>query len=59
MPEFDDAVARFKAVSKRRFGYPEIAYRVARLTGRDVAVAAVAAGARLVRGLRSLLDGNR
>jgi len=59
MPEFDDAVARFKAMSKRRFGYPEIAYRVARLTGREVAVAAVAAGAQVVRGLRSLLDGNR
>jgi glycosyltransferase involved in cell wall biosynthesis len=59
MPEFDDAVMRFKAVSRRRFGYPEVAHRVTRLAGRDVAVAAVAAGAHVARGLRSLLGGKR
>ena len=59
MPEFDDAVVRFKAVSGRRFGYTEFAHRVTRLAGRDVAVAAIAAGAQVVRGLRSLLDGKQ
>lgn len=56
MPEFDDAVLRFKAVSGRRFGYPEIAYRVSRLAGRDVALASLAMGAKLARGLRFLRD---
>jgi len=56
MPEFDDAAVRLKTVSGRRFGYPEVAHRVTQLAGRDVAVAAVAVGARLARGLRSLLD---
>jgi glycosyltransferase involved in cell wall biosynthesis len=59
MPEFEDAVRHLKAVSGRRFGYPEIAARVTRLAGRDVAVAAVTAGARLARGLRSLRHGRR
>jgi len=59
MPEFDDAVARLKAVSGRRFGYPEVAYRVSRLAGRDFAVAAVAVGEQVARGLRSLLEGKR
>jgi hypothetical protein len=59
MPEFDDAVVRFKAVSKRRFGYPEVAYHVNRLAGRGVAVATLALGEQLARGLRSLRDGSR
>ena len=59
MPEFDDAVLRFKAVSDRRFGYPEIAHRVSRLAGRDVAVATVAAAAQVARGVRSLFEGKR
>ena len=59
MPEFDDAVLRFKSVSGRRFGYPEVARRVTQLAGRDVAVAAVGTGAQLARGLRSLLAGKR
>jgi glycosyltransferase involved in cell wall biosynthesis len=59
MPEFDDAVARFKVMSGRRFGYPEIAHRVTQLAGRDVAIAAVAAAARVARGVRSLFDGRR
>jgi glycosyltransferase involved in cell wall biosynthesis len=56
MPEFDDAVLRFKAMSKRRFGYPEIAHRVSRFSSRYVAVAVVTAAAQVVRGLRLLLD---
>lgn len=59
MAEFDDAVVRFKEVSGRRFGYPEIAHRVSRLAGRDVALASVAMGAKLARGLRSLRDDKR
>jgi glycosyltransferase involved in cell wall biosynthesis len=57
MTEFDDAVMRLKAMSERRFGYPEVAHRISRLANRDVAVTAVALGARLVRSLRSLRDG--
>jgi glycosyltransferase involved in cell wall biosynthesis len=59
MPEFDDAVVRFKALSGRRLGYPEVAHRITRLAGRDVAVAAIATGAQLLRGIRSLLNGKR
>jgi glycosyltransferase involved in cell wall biosynthesis len=59
MPEFDDAVVRFKAMSDRRFGYPEIAHRVTQLVGRDVAVSAVAAAAQVARGVRSLFDRKR
>ena len=59
LPEFDDAVVRFKAVSGRRFGYPEVALQVSRLAGRDVAVAALGLGAGLARGVRSLLDGKQ
>jgi glycosyltransferase involved in cell wall biosynthesis len=59
MPEFDEAVARFKAVSGRRFGYPEVAQHVSRVAGREVAVAALAFGVGLARGVRSLLDGKR
>jgi glycosyltransferase involved in cell wall biosynthesis len=59
MPEFDDAVAHFKAVSGRRFGYPEVAHRVTQLAGRDVAVAAVGMGTQFARGLRFLLAGKR
>lgn len=59
LPEFDDAVARFKAVSERRFGYPEVAQHVSRLAGRDVAVKALGMGVGLARGVRSLLDGKR
>lgn len=59
MPEFDDAVVRFKAVSARRFGYPEVAQHVSRLAGREVALAALAFGVELARGVRSLLDGKR
>ena len=59
MPEFDEAVMRFKAVSRRRFGYPEVAHRVARLAGRDVAVTAVEVGVQVARGLRFLFEGKR
>ncbi|MFZ0426412.1 MAG: glycosyltransferase [Xanthobacteraceae bacterium] len=59
LPQFDDAVLRFKTVSGRRFGYPEVAYKVGRLAGRDVAVTALGLGARLARGVRHLLDGKR
>jgi glycosyltransferase involved in cell wall biosynthesis len=59
MPEFDDAVARFKAVSDRRIGYPEIAHSISRFAGRDVAVAVTAASAQVLRGLRTLFDGKR
>jgi len=59
MPQFDDAVLRFKAMSGRRFGYPEIARHVDRLAGRDVAIASVAMGAKLARGLRFLRDDKR
>ncbi len=54
LPEFDDAVARFKAVSGRRFGYPEVAQHVSRLAGRDLAVTALGFGTGLARGVRSL-----
>ena len=56
MPEFDDTVARFKAVSGRRFGYPEIAYYVTRFAGRDIAVATIEFGAQLARCFRALYD---
>lgn len=56
-PEFDDAVVRFKRVSGRRFGYPEVAHHVTQFAGRDIAVATVGMGAQLARGLRSLLAG--
>jgi glycosyltransferase involved in cell wall biosynthesis len=59
MSEFDDAVTRFKAMSGRRFGYPEIAQQVTRFAGRDVATAALAAGQQVTRGLRSWLEGKR
>jgi len=59
MAEFDDAVVRFKAVSGRRFGYPEVAHRVTQVAGRDIAVAAVTAGAQLARGLRALRNRKR
>jgi glycosyltransferase involved in cell wall biosynthesis len=59
LPQFDDAVTRFKAVSGRRFGYPEVAQQVSRLAGREVAVTALGLGAELARGVRSLLDGKR
>jgi glycosyltransferase involved in cell wall biosynthesis len=55
MPEFDDAVARLRSISKRRFGYPEVAHRVTQIAGRNVAVAAVGLGARVMYGLRHLL----
>ncbi|HEX4410975.1 MAG TPA: glycosyltransferase [Xanthobacteraceae bacterium] len=56
LPEFDNAVARFKAVSERRFGYPEIAQHVSRLAGRKVALTALGAGVGLARGMKSLFD---
>jgi glycosyltransferase involved in cell wall biosynthesis len=59
LPEFDEAVARFKAVSGRRFGYPEVAQHVTRLAGRNVALAALGMGAALSRGVRSLRNSNR
>jgi glycosyltransferase involved in cell wall biosynthesis len=59
LPEFDDAVVRFKVVSGRRFGYPEVALKVSRLAGRELAVTALGLGAGLVRGIRSLRDGKR
>lgn len=59
LPEFDDAVARFKAVSSRRFGYPEVALKVSRLAGRDLAMTALGLGTGLARGVRSLRDGKR
>jgi glycosyltransferase involved in cell wall biosynthesis len=62
MPEFDDAVNRLKAVSKRHFGYPEIAQRISRLAGHDVAVAAlgaITASAYLAREMRSIFVNKR
>jgi glycosyltransferase involved in cell wall biosynthesis len=62
MPEFDDALVRFRATSGRRFGYPEIAHYLTRLVGRDAAITAVAAcgvSAQFVRGLRALRDSKR
>jgi hypothetical protein len=52
-------VARFKAMSGRRFGYPEVAQQVSRLAGREVALTALGLGVELARGVRSLLDGRR
>lgn len=57
MVEFDDAVTRFRRMSGRRLGYPEVARCVSRLAGRDVAVGLLAVGAQLTRGLRSLVGG--
>ena len=54
MPEFDDAVARFRAVSGRRIGYPEVAYYITQLAGRNVAVAAVTIALGLARAIRHL-----
>jgi glycosyltransferase involved in cell wall biosynthesis len=59
MSEFDDAVMRFRAMSNRRFGYPEIAHRLSRLAGHDLAVATVAMGVRLARCFRSFRDYKR
>jgi glycosyltransferase involved in cell wall biosynthesis len=59
MPEFDDAVRRLNAVSGRRFAYPQVAHHMMQLAGRDAAVAAIAAAAPVVRGLRGLLGGRR
>lgn len=57
MAEFDDAVRRLRAVSTRRFGYPEVAFCITRFAGRNVAAAAVVVGARAMCGLRSLIEG--
>ena len=59
MPEFDDAVARLRSITKRRFGYPEVAHHVSQIAGRDVAVAAVGLGARVMYGLRVILESRR
>lgn len=49
MPEFDDAVTRFKQVSDRRFGYPEIAHAISAIAGRDFALAAAKFLAQMAR----------
>jgi glycosyltransferase involved in cell wall biosynthesis len=59
MPEFDDAVARFKAVSKRRFGYPEITHNISQIAGQGIALAAARVGAELARGFRLFFNDKR
>jgi glycosyltransferase involved in cell wall biosynthesis len=51
MTEFEDAVLRFRSLSGRRFGYPEIAYRISQVAGRGLAASAMAAGSHVARGL--------
>lgn len=53
MAEFDDAALRFKSLSDRRFGYPEVAHCISQVAGRAVAVSAMATGTRVARGLRA------
>lgn len=57
LPEFDDAVSRFKAMSGRRFGYPEIAQHASRIAGRGVAISFVKFGAQVAQCFRSLRRG--
>lgn len=54
MPEFEDAVLRSKSLSGRRFGYSEIAYRIAQVAGTKFAVSAMTAMTQVARGLRAL-----
>lgn len=58
MAEFDDAVARFRQVSERRWGYPEVAHRISRLASPKFARSFVQLGAYVSRGLRRLAGAN-
>lgn len=51
-PEFNDAVARYKRISPRRFGYPEMAYVLSRFLGHTVTVGLLATAAQLARPIR-------
>ena len=54
-PEFEDAVTRFKSLSARRLGYPELAYNLSLIMGHTAACTVLNNAARIWRPIRRAL----